>query len=171
MAITSCITLCATWARRPCPSWRVSSSHGIYHANRRRKVVFKEAGYPSSDGIVPQGIAEFQHGQQIGEIDIIGTMRVSPQPQLTSTSTGKASIPLTAADKTRASMGGLWGKAGARAMRFFIHPARIPVLLEFAKAIMLPAWSSYDLPIKNPNEGLSVTSPDASRARVGQQAR
>jgi hypothetical protein len=43
---------------------------------------------------------------------------VSSQPQLTSTSTGKASIPLTAADKTRASMGGCWAKAGARAMRF-----------------------------------------------------
>jgi hypothetical protein len=31
----------------------------------------------------------------IGEIDIMMTMIVSPQPQLTSTSTGKASIPLT----------------------------------------------------------------------------
>jgi len=54
----------------------------------------------------------------IGESDIMMTMRVSPQPQLTSTSTGKASIPLTAADKTRASMGGLWKKQDARAMRF-----------------------------------------------------
>src|SRR5271163_1017036 len=33
------------------------------------------------------------------------TTIVSPQPELTSTSTGKASMPLTAADKTRASMG------------------------------------------------------------------
>src|SRR3984957_16208018 len=32
------------------------------------------------------------------------TIMVSPQPELTSTSTGKASIPLTAADKTRASI-------------------------------------------------------------------
>jgi hypothetical protein len=29
---------------------------------------------------------------------------VSPHPELSSTSTGKASMPLTAADKTRASM-------------------------------------------------------------------
>jgi hypothetical protein len=41
---------------------------------------------------------------------------------LTSTSTGKASIPLTAADNTRASMGGLWANAGARAMRFYRKP-------------------------------------------------
>src|ERR1035438_8810266 len=54
-----------------------------------------------------------------------------PQPQLTSTSTGKASIPLTSAfvlngrttadrtaDRTRASMGGYGTKAGARARRF-----------------------------------------------------
>src|SRR5580658_9394770 len=47
------------------------------------------------------------------------TTIVSPQPELTSTSTGKASIPLTAADKTRASIGGYWSNAGARAMRFF----------------------------------------------------
>jgi hypothetical protein len=47
------------------------------------------------------------------------TTVVSPQPELTSTSTGKASIPLTAADKTRASMVGVWAKPGAREMRFF----------------------------------------------------
>jgi len=47
---------------------------------------------------------------------------VSPHPELTSTSTGKASIPLTAADNTRASMGGLWANAGARAMRFYRKP-------------------------------------------------
>src|SRR6202044_3797114 len=46
------------------------------------------------------------------------TTMVSPQPELTSTSTGKASMPLTAADNTRANMGGYWGNAGARAMRF-----------------------------------------------------
>jgi hypothetical protein len=38
-------------------------------------------------------------------------------------------------------MGGCPGKAGARAMRFFIHSAQNPGLLEFAKAIILPAWS------------------------------
>jgi hypothetical protein len=47
------------------------------------------------------------------------TILGSPQPQLTSTLTGKASIPLTAADKTQASIGRCWAKAGARAMRFF----------------------------------------------------
>jgi hypothetical protein len=36
----------------------------------------------------------------------------------TSASEGKASMPLTAADETRASMGGCWVKAGARATRF-----------------------------------------------------
>src|SRR5580658_9680441 len=49
------------------------------------------------------------------------TTMVSPQPELTSTSTGKASMPLTAADKTRASMGGCWANADARAMRFLRH--------------------------------------------------
>jgi hypothetical protein len=47
------------------------------------------------------------------------TTTVSPQPELTSTSTGKASMPLTAADKTRACMGGYWFNEGVRAMRFF----------------------------------------------------
>jgi hypothetical protein len=47
------------------------------------------------------------------------TTVVSPQPELTSTSAGKASMPLTAADKTRANMGEVWAKEGARAMRFF----------------------------------------------------
>jgi hypothetical protein len=54
--------------------------------------------------------------RRIGEFGIITTTTVSPQPELTSTSTGKASMPLTsavarralwrdkAADKTRASM-------------------------------------------------------------------
>src|SRR5665213_1943902 len=46
------------------------------------------------------------------------TITVSPQPHFTSTSTGKAAIPLTAADKTRASIGGYWVKVSARAMRF-----------------------------------------------------
>src|SRR5580658_3853322 len=46
------------------------------------------------------------------------TTTVSPQPEFTSTSTGKASMPLTAEDKTRASIRGYWAKAGARAMRF-----------------------------------------------------
>ena len=58
-------------------------------------------------------------GPAEGRGDRVITIMVSPQPQLTSTSTRKASIPLTAADKTRASMGGLWANAGARAMRFF----------------------------------------------------
>jgi len=44
---------------------------------------------------------------------------VTPQPPITSTSTGKASIPLTAADKTRASMGGYWVNRSARALRFW----------------------------------------------------
>src|SRR5580698_6789161 len=42
------------------------------------------------------------------------TTIVSPQPELTSTSTGKASIPLTAADKTRASMGRDGGRTSAQ---------------------------------------------------------
>jgi hypothetical protein len=44
-----------------------------------------------------------------------------------------------------------------------------PRLLEFAKAIMFQAWSLYGLPIKSPNEGRLVTSPDASQGRVGQR--
>jgi len=43
---------------------------------------------------------------------------IAPNPQLTSTSTEKASIPLTAVDKTHASKGGCWANSGSRAMRF-----------------------------------------------------
>jgi hypothetical protein len=50
----------------------------------------------------------------VGEIEPSTATMVSPQPELTSTSTGKASMPLTAADKTRASVGGVWGKEGTR---------------------------------------------------------
>jgi len=37
------------------------------------------------------------HRNPIGEIDIISTTTVCPQPELTSTLAGKASIPLTSA--------------------------------------------------------------------------
>jgi hypothetical protein len=62
------------------------------------------------------------------------TTVVSPQPELTSTSTGKASIPLTAADKTRASMGGYWAHPGARAMRFL---SALPHKLESCQIWMI----------------------------------
>jgi hypothetical protein len=56
------------------------------------------------------------------------TIFVSPQPELTSTSTGQASIPLTAPDKTRASMKGRRANAGARAMRFFLRCGMLGVI-------------------------------------------
>ena len=45
------------------------------------------------------------------------TMTVSPQPALTSTSTGYASMPLTAAEQTLESMGELWPRLVLSAMR------------------------------------------------------
>jgi len=54
----------------------------------------------------------WRHEEEVDDED-----KGAPQPQFTSTSTGKASIPLTAADRTRASMGGLRANAGAREMR------------------------------------------------------
>jgi len=47
---------------------------------------------------------------RIGGNDIIIMITVLPQPQFSSTSTGKASIPLTAADKTRPA----WVDVGRR---------------------------------------------------------
>src|SRR5689334_20673448 len=40
------------------------------------------------------------------------TTMVSPQPELTSTSTENASMPLTAAEQTLASMGKFYGRVG-----------------------------------------------------------
>src|SRR5262245_57423903 len=47
------------------------------------------------------------------------TTTVSPHPALTSTSIGYASMPLTAAEQTLASMGDLWSSGATTAIRFF----------------------------------------------------
>jgi hypothetical protein len=44
---------------------------------------------------------------------IYGADRI-PQPQFTSTPTEKASIPWTAVEKTRGSIGGIFGRNGAQ---------------------------------------------------------
>src|SRR5208282_4898280 len=48
------------------------------------------------------------------------TTTVSPHPELTSTSTGKASMPLTAADKTRASMALILGEPRPKGNAVFV---------------------------------------------------
>ena len=48
------------------------------------------------------------------------TTTVSPQPELTSTSTGKALMPFTAAEKTRASMGQMLGATPREGIAVFV---------------------------------------------------
>src|ERR1017187_4432351 len=48
------------------------------------------------------------------------TISVSPQPALTSTSTGYASMPLSAAEQTLANMGKLWSNRARTSIWFFV---------------------------------------------------
>ena len=53
------------------------------------------------------------------------TMTVSSQPQLTSARAGKASTPMTAADKTEAGVDGYCANAGAKAIRFLRRSRKV----------------------------------------------
>ena len=92
---------------------------------------FYDVGLSEIDGRAPhrefetrigQGRVETRSRDSLTAASGNPTMVTTVSPQsgtLTSTSTGKASMPLTAADKTRASIGEFWGNSRARAMRFF----------------------------------------------------
>jgi hypothetical protein len=106
---------CAPIAHIDQQSTGVSVTNGKRHHQSRTA---RRHDRPGVDGCLSTVACHREQNGVFGGIASTITIMVSPQPQLTSTSTGKASIPLTAADKTRASMAGLWGNMGARAMRF-----------------------------------------------------